>query len=171
MRSPALHEAFIRSAEQNPQQIAVVEPGLGQVSYGDLASLAHRLRDRLHAMGVRPGDRVGIYMRKSIDTVAAIYGILQTGAAYVPVDPGAPVQRNAYILHNCDVRAVVIERRFTAPCTSELGTLGCAPALMPVDSAEGGSGLRRALDRADAENRAPSVSTVVPPAERREPFT
>ncbi len=41
-------------------------------------------------MGVRPGDRVGIYLRKSIDAVAAIYGILKAGAAYVPVDPGAP---------------------------------------------------------------------------------
>jgi len=35
-------------------------------------------------MGGRPGDRVGLYLRKSIDAVAAISGILKAGAAYVP---------------------------------------------------------------------------------------
>src|SRR5688572_10921586 len=93
--SLALHDLFTKSAVRDPQQTAVVEPGEGSISYGELASLSDRVRDRLHALGVRPGDRVGIYMRKSIDAVAAICGILKTGAAYVPVDPGAPAQRNA----------------------------------------------------------------------------
>ena len=71
--------------------------------------MSDRLRDRLRAMGVRPGDRVGIYLRKSIDAVAAIFGILKAGAAYVPVDPGAPAARGAFILNNCQVNVVVIE--------------------------------------------------------------
>jgi hypothetical protein len=78
---------------------------------------------------VRPGDRVGIYLRKSIDAVAAIYGILKAGAAYVPVDPGAPPARNAYILHNCAVNA----RGGGAPVRSDAArrrgaTAGAPPA-------------------------------------------
>src|SRR5262245_52031664 len=105
MRAPeALHAHFVAAGQQFPDRIAVIEPGYGTISYRELAALSDRLRDRLHAVGVRPGDRVGIYMRKSIDAVAAIYGVLKVGAAYVPVDPGAPPARNAYILQNCQVK-------------------------------------------------------------------
>ncbi len=60
-----------------------------------------------------PGDRVGIYVHKSIDAVAAIFGILKAGAAYVPVDPlrAAGAQR----LHPAQLRgegARSIEARF-----------------------------------------------------------
>ena len=107
-----LHAAFIRAAREYPDSTAVVEPGEGSVTYRELANLSDRVRDRLHASGVRPGDRVGLYLHKSIDTVATIYGILKLGAAYVPVDPGAPPARNAYILTNCAVKIAVVERRF-----------------------------------------------------------
>src|SRR5437667_225384 len=80
------------------------DPALGAITYRDLASLSERVRDRLRRLGVREGDRVGLYMRKSIDGVAAIFGILRAGAAYVPVDPGAPPARNAFILNDCSVR-------------------------------------------------------------------
>src|SRR5437879_13670980 len=98
-------QLFIRAAQRYPDHTAVVEPGQGRVTYGELARLSDRVRDRLHARGVRAGDRVGIFMRKSIDAVATIYGVLKAGAAYVPVDPSAPVARNAYIMHNCGVRS------------------------------------------------------------------
>jgi acyl-CoA synthetase (AMP-forming)/AMP-acid ligase II len=61
---------------------------------------------------VRGGDRVGNSLHKSIDSLAAILGILKTGVAYVPADPGAPVSRNAYILADCQVKAMVIEGGF-----------------------------------------------------------
>jgi acyl-CoA synthetase (AMP-forming)/AMP-acid ligase II len=58
-------------------------------------------------------------MRKSIDAVASIFGILKAGAAYVPVDPGAPPARNAYILSDCSVRAIVIENQFVDRLSAE----------------------------------------------------
>ena len=125
----ALHEHFVDAAERFPENVAVVEPGHGSITYRDLTTLSDRLRDRLHALGVRPGDRVGIYLRKSIDAVAAIYGILKAGAAYVPVDPGAPPARNAYILHNCAVRAIVMESRFEAKLRRRAGAAGSVPTL------------------------------------------
>jgi amino acid adenylation domain-containing protein len=163
MKAPdALHEHFVAAARRFPERVAVVEPGHGTISYGDLAALSDRLRDRLHALGVRPGDRVGIYIRKSIDAVAAVYGILQTGAAYVPVDPGAPPARNAYILQNCAVKALVMERRFDAKLRPELEQLGPLPALLPIEEAGAGAALRGALDEADATGAAPSVETAKP---------
>src|SRR6266498_1697254 len=99
-----LHQLLLHATRLFPNRIAVEEPEHGTVTYQELDGLSDRLRDRLSALGVRAGDRVGIYMRKSIDSVASIFGILKTGAAYVPVDSGAPPARNAYIMHNCDVR-------------------------------------------------------------------
>ena len=109
MDAAPLHEHLIAAARWRQDSLAIVEPGRGEIRYGELDALSDRLRDRLRAMGVGPGDRVGIYVRKSIDAVAAIYGILKTGAAYVPVDPTAPAARNAYIVHNCAVAALVME--------------------------------------------------------------
>jgi acyl-CoA synthetase (AMP-forming)/AMP-acid ligase II len=63
----ALHGLFINAAERHAEHIAVVEPEHGSVTYRELAELSNRVRDRLCASGVQMGDRVGIYMRKSIE--------------------------------------------------------------------------------------------------------
>jgi amino acid adenylation domain-containing protein len=157
-----LHRGFVDAALRWPDHAAVVEPGRGAITYRELAELSDRLRDRLRAMGVRPGDRVGIHVRKSIDAVAAIYGILKAGAAYVPVDPGAPPPRNAYIMHNCAVRAIVMESRFEPKLRAELEALGAAPALLLLDAAGDGAPLRRALDAAEEQRPAPGGETVMP---------
>ncbi|MGH7342936.1 MAG: AMP-binding protein, partial [Candidatus Rokuibacteriota bacterium] len=163
MRKPeALHELFLEAAGRWPEHTAVVDPGHGAITYRELATLSDRLRDRLAAMGVRPGDRVGICLRKSIDAVAAIHGILKTGAAYVPVDPGAPPARNAYIMHNCAVKAIVMESRFGLKLQGEFEPLGKLPAMLLLDSTGDGTALRRALDSEDAERPAPVTETVLP---------
>lgn len=149
-RSGALHEPFVRAAREYPEHTAVVEPGEGSVTYRELAGLSDRVRDRLHASGVLSGDRVGIYMRKSIDAVAAIHGILRAGAAYVPVDSGAPPKRNAYILNNCGVKLAVVERRFADRLRAEMEALGALPDFLFVDDVGGGLALGKALDTAGA---------------------
>jgi amino acid adenylation domain-containing protein len=157
-----LHQYFDDAAARYPERTAVVEPGRGSITYGDLTILSDRLRDRLRAFGVGAGDRVGIYLGKSIDAVAAIYGILKAGAAYVPVDPGAPPARNAYIMHNCGVKALVIEQRFAEKFSAEHGLLGGLPALLLLEGTGNGKTLRQALDREDALERAPETRTVMP---------
>lgn len=139
---------------------AVCEPGGIAVTYGELGELSDRLRDRLVALGVVPGDRVGIYLRKSIDTVASIFGVLKSGAAYVPVDPSAPAARNAYIFGNCTVKVVVTERRFEAGLRQYLAEENATPVLIVLENAGAGVGLRAALDVADQAKLAPRVATV-----------
>jgi amino acid adenylation domain-containing protein len=161
----ALHHFFVEAAARWPERTAVVDPSSGSVTYRELAELSDRLRDRLRSMGVRPGDRVGICMRKSIDAVAAIYGILKAGAAYVPVDAGAPPARDAYILNDCAVRAVVLESRLEPKLRAELEALGATPpSLLPLEGVGDAGALRRALDALDQAAPAPSTPNVFPPA-------
>jgi amino acid adenylation domain-containing protein len=98
-----LHHHLEDSARRMPGATAV-EDRDRSISYAELDALANRVANLLIERGVRRGDRVGFYLEKSLESVVAIYGILKTGAAYVPFDPNAPTQRLAYIARNADIR-------------------------------------------------------------------
>ena len=104
-----LDSLLSRAAARNQEQIAVIDPSVAEVSYLDLDSQASRLAEILRGCGVAPLDRVGLYAPKSAGIVASIFGILRAGAAYVPVDPSAPIARSAEIMSDCSVKAVVTD--------------------------------------------------------------
>ncbi|MGC7102558.1 amino acid adenylation domain-containing protein [Amycolatopsis lurida] len=80
------------------------------LGYGELDELSSALGVRLAEAGVGRGDRVAIWLTKSIEAVVAVHAVLKAGAAYVPVDPIAPVKRAEYLFGDCGVRAVVLAR-------------------------------------------------------------
>jgi amino acid adenylation domain-containing protein len=154
-----LHDYLDSSVRKSPSAVAVEEASGATVSYAGLGELSDRLRDRLLHLGVQPGDRVGMYVRKSIDGVATVFGALKSGAAYVPVDPTAPAVRNGYILGNSGAKAVVVEKRFVENLTKELTAVGHLPPLLVIDEVGGGEGLARMLDAEDAKAPAPKGQT------------
>ncbi len=101
-----LHQLLTESAKRNPDGIAV-DGGESKLTYSELDVLSNQIAHQLRADGVCNGDRVGVFLPKSPQTVAALLGILKAGAAYVPVDPHSPSSRAAYVLGNCSVRALV----------------------------------------------------------------
>jgi amino acid adenylation domain-containing protein len=159
----SLHAPLDSSVERYPEKIAIVEPGHAAVAYRDVGRITDRLRDRLIHMGIRPGERVGLYLHKSVDSILALFGILKAGAAYVPVDADAPVARCAYIFDNCSVRAIVCERSLAERLRTELAILGAIPPLLILDSADGETRLERWLREEDEPDPAPPVATVHPP--------
>ncbi|MEX2030642.1 MAG: amino acid adenylation domain-containing protein [Anaerolineales bacterium] len=150
-----IHHFLERSAQGRPDQLAVEDGEGHRITFRELAHLSDRLRDRLQHAGVSRGDRVGLYLPKSIDAVAAIFGVLKCGAAYVPVDAAAPAARNAYILNDCQVRIVVVESRFEDRLHTELASLGAPASLLVVEATGGGVPLSRALDELQATDPAP----------------
>src|SRR5207248_10601864 len=99
--------------------------------------------------------------RKSGDVVAAIFGIMKAGAAYIPTDPTAPAQRNAFIFQNCAVKVVISEARLVDGLSREFKPLGFTPAVIVIDEVGAGIPLGRALDRLDAMRPAASVPSAV----------
>ena len=156
MATRALHQLLDQSASRFPEKVAVEESVTGNIRYDELAHLSDRVRDRLREMGVEVGDRVGICARKSGDVVAAIFGIMKTGAAYIPTDPTAPAQRNAFIFQNCAVKVVIIEARLVDRLAEEFKQLGFAPAVIVIDGVGAGVPLGRALDQLDSARLAAS---------------
>lgn len=102
----ALHQLLERAAEVDPAKEAVRCAGRS-LTYAELDRAANAVAGALIDGGVRRGDRVGLFLPKSVEAVASVYGVLKAGAAYVPMDPKAPVIRAATIAGDCTVSAVV----------------------------------------------------------------
>ncbi|KAB8177360.1 amino acid adenylation domain-containing protein, partial [Lysobacter maris] len=103
-----LHGRFARQAALTPGAPAVVGTTV-RLSFGELDRRADDLARRLRARGIGPDTLVGISLPRDTDLVVAILGVLKTGAAYVPIDPGYPEARRAYLIADSGV-AHVIER-------------------------------------------------------------
>jgi 2,3-diphosphopglycerate-independent phosphoglycerate mutase len=105
---PCVHELCAARAAGSPDACAV-SCGPLWLSWRELERRAHRLARALAARGVRPGDRVGLCVERSPAMVAALLGILESGAAYVPLDPALPVARLAFIAADARLAAVVAD--------------------------------------------------------------
>src|SRR5436190_9291119 len=101
-----LQEIFEAQADARPEAIAIVF-GSESVTYAELESRANRFARYLRDRGAGPGAVVGLLLPRSIDSYAALLGILKSGAAYVPIDPEYPEDRIAYILEDCGADALV----------------------------------------------------------------
>jgi len=106
MSAYLLPHLLTEAAQRHPQRPAVTDQRR-TLTYLALEEEANRVAHALRAGGVRAGDRVGLFLHKSVEAIAGLYGIMKAGAAYVPLDPFAPPQRLSYILRNCEIRCLV----------------------------------------------------------------
>jgi amino acid adenylation domain-containing protein len=101
-----LHELVREQARRSPGLLAVSGPD-GQMTYSELDREADALASILARRGVRPGDRVALWLQKSTRAVAVMQAVLRLGAAYVPVDPLGPIARTVRVVRDCAPRVVV----------------------------------------------------------------
>lgn len=92
-----VHQAFEAQVWRQPDAVAV-RHGDAAIRFGDLERQANRLARELHDRGVRPGDAVGVFLRRGLPMVVAILACLKVGAAYVPQCAGiAPPEQLRHI--------------------------------------------------------------------------
>ncbi|MCK0093889.1 amino acid adenylation domain-containing protein [Rhodococcus sp. F64268] len=77
------------------------------IDYTELSARANRMARRLIAAGVGPGSLVAVALPRSIDLVVALVAVLESGGAYLPVDPTYPSDRIRYMLDDARPRAIV----------------------------------------------------------------
>ncbi|MBH3313099.1 non-ribosomal peptide synthetase, partial [Pseudomonas mosselii] len=80
-----------------------------RLTYGELNQRANRLAHHLIERGVVLGDRVALCLERGPQRMVAMLAVLKAGAAYVPVDPGYPAQRIAYLLSDSAPALVLVE--------------------------------------------------------------
>ena len=95
-----------KSTNQYPDKPAVWAQD-GAITYRELEERSNQLAHLLRERGLKNGERVGIYMPKSLESVISMFATLKAGGIYVPLDPQAPAQRIAYIIGDCGIKALV----------------------------------------------------------------
>ncbi|MGC0419980.1 non-ribosomal peptide synthetase [Embleya sp. AB8] len=101
-------DLFAARACAAPDAVAVVCAGRF-LTYRRLASAAYVFAARLRSAGIGAGDLVAIESARTGEQVAAVLGILAAGAAYLPLDPGYPAERLAFIRADARIAAIVTE--------------------------------------------------------------
>ncbi|HKR75047.1 MAG TPA: condensation domain-containing protein, partial [Rhodanobacter sp.] len=118
-----MHDAFERQAVATPQ-CSALRFGNGTIDYRTLDERANHIAHGLIAQGVTPGALVGVALERSPDMVAAVLGVLKAGAGYVPLDPGFPAERLAWMAGDARLAALLTQGsladRFALPGVATL---------------------------------------------------
>ena len=130
LRDELLHELFAASAQRRPQHPALRCRGEA-LAYGDLLRRATRTARYLRARGVGRGERVAIWMTRGRDMYDAVLGTLLAGAAYVPLDPGYPLDRVAYVVRDSGARCLIADQALAPPP----GALPCHVVVFEAEEA------------------------------------
>ena len=97
-----LEEQALRS----PQGVAVRCGGM-QLTYAELHRRAGYLAQRLRELGVGPDTLVGVHLERSAELMIALLAVLKAGGAYLPLDPGYPGDRLAFMISDAGVPVVL----------------------------------------------------------------
>jgi amino acid adenylation domain-containing protein len=103
---PCVPDLVSHQAAITPRALAV-GAGSAVLTYADLNSEANQLAHHLKSLGAGRERLVGIYLKRSPSFIVAALAALKAGAAYLPLDPEAPVERNAFMLRDAGVSVVI----------------------------------------------------------------
>ena len=126
-RQHCTHEKFQSQAERSPDAVAAVYDQ-HQLSYGELDRRANRLANHLRRVGLGPEERVALCSERGLEMIIALLGVLKAGAAYVPLDPGFPQDRLAYMLEDSQARVLVTQQSLTGMLSQEVARVVCLDA-------------------------------------------
>jgi len=121
---------------RRPRAIAVRQEST-QLTYAELGRRAGRLARHLRRMGVGPEVPVAICIERSVAMVVALFGVLEAGGCYVPLDPTYPADRLEFMLADSGARVLVTTRRLAASAPSSGAEVVCIDALEEAAEAAG----------------------------------
>jgi amino acid adenylation domain-containing protein len=130
-RNEILPELVARQARLTPDATAVVDGAAG-ITYVELNSRANQLAHLLRGLGTRPETVVGVCMHRGVNLAVALLAIWRTGGAYLPMDPGQPVERLAWMRGDTGARLVLTQRSLADLVRGTGADPVCLDVPMPV---------------------------------------
>ncbi|HLU67030.1 MAG TPA: AMP-binding protein [Kofleriaceae bacterium] len=106
----SLVRAWARRWTENRDRPVVHAPGRGWLTAADLERESRRVAGRLHAAGLRRGDRVLVSAASSAALVTAHAGALRLGLVVVPASTGYREREIAHVVRDAEPRAALIDR-------------------------------------------------------------
>jgi surfactin family lipopeptide synthetase A len=131
-----LHQLIERQAALAPKAVACVIAGETaaddkSLSYGELDAKANQLAHALRKRGIKPGQRVGIFVERSLEMMVGLLGIQKSGAAYVPLDPAYPAERIRVTLEDAQVPVLLTQKALVASLPENRAEVICLDSDWP----------------------------------------
>ncbi|MCX6316088.1 MAG: amino acid adenylation domain-containing protein [Bacteroidetes bacterium] len=106
----SLPELFQQAAAQHKQKVALIF-GNETMTYDSLAARSGQWANYLlQDYSVQPEQRIGICASRSIALITALLGIIQSGSAYVFIDPEYPEERINWMIKDSSIRLLITDR-------------------------------------------------------------
>ena len=113
-RNKCIHELFEEQVKNSPDKIALIACD-GEFTYSQLNEKANRIANALIKRNIKPNDITAICLPRDSRLIAAMFGVLKAGAAYLPMDMDFPQDRIDYILSDSKAKIFIDEN-----CVNEL---------------------------------------------------
>lgn len=100
------HECIGHFAQTQPDHEALVATD-ARFTYREMDEVTNRIAAALRHRGVQERDRVALLLPRTSRLVLALFGVLKSGAAYIPCDPEYPADRVKLILEDSEARYII----------------------------------------------------------------
>jgi len=104
-------DLFLEQVYRTPNANAVLYKGEA-ITYKELDIKSNQVVSLLKSKQVGPNDIIGITLERSFEMIIGLYGILKSGAAYLPILPDTPISRIEYIVKDSKMRCLLTQNKF-----------------------------------------------------------
>jgi amino acid adenylation domain-containing protein len=133
--APCVHEQIEAQAARTPDNVAL-KCGDRHLTFEELNANANRLAHYLRKNGVGPETIVGLCIDRSPEAIVGILAVLKAGGAYLPLDPGFPPDRLAYLIEDAGVTLVIAQEKHLERLPGEAAPILCMDRDMLVITQE-----------------------------------
>lgn len=106
---PRIDDWIYRASKDHPERTAITMKGTS-ISYAELDARTLGLAGHLREKGLMEGEHIGIMTTRSAATVIALIAVVRAGGVFVPIDHDAPTNRVRFIMDECKLRFMIVDR-------------------------------------------------------------